>query len=112
MGVGPIFALPFLANTPTALHAVRVLLRFGAGATLSSGIRLWVLLEPDHPLWLDLSPASFLAATASIAFVLEPALDRISDEPEMASRVRSAAIASSALVLWIAVLMVVRPSWG
>ena len=34
IGVGPIFTLPFLANTHTAPHAVLVLLRFGAGATL------------------------------------------------------------------------------
>jgi hypothetical protein len=54
IGVGPIFTLPFLANTPTALHAVLVLLRFGAGATLLSGILLWVVLKPVHPLWLYL----------------------------------------------------------
>jgi hypothetical protein len=78
IGVGPIFTLPFLAKTPTALHAVLVLLRFGAGATLVSG-------------------------------VLEPAIDRSSDELKMRGRVRWAGIASSALVLCIAALMVLRP---
>jgi hypothetical protein len=109
IGVGPIFTLPFLANTPTALHAVLVLLRFGAGATLLSGILLWVVLKPVHPLWLYLSSALFLAVIASIAFVLAPAAKRISDEPEMRGRVRWVGIASSALTLCIAALMVLRP---
>ena len=99
IGVGPIFTLPFFANTPTALHAVLILLRFGAGATL-------------HPLWLYQSSALFLAVIASIAFVLAPAVNRISDEPEMRGRVRSAGVASSALVLCIAALMGLRPSWS
>ncbi len=63
IGVGPIFTLPFLANTPAALHAVLVLLRFGAGATLLSGILLWVVLKPDHPLWLYLSSALFVTVS-------------------------------------------------
>ena len=112
IGVGPIFTLPFLANTPTALKAVLVLLRFGAGATLLSGILLWVALKPVHPLWLYLSSASFFVVIASIAFVLSPAADRISDEPEMRGRVRSVGLASSALTLGIAALMVLRPSWS
>jgi hypothetical protein len=109
IGVGPIFTLPFLAKTPTALHAVLVLLRFGAGATLVSGILLWVVLKPGHPFWIYLSSALFLAVIALIAFVLAPAVDRVSDEPEMRGRVRWAGIASSALVLCIAALMVLRP---
>ena len=109
IGVGPIFTLPFLANTPTALHAVLVFLRFGAGASLVSGILLWVALKPVHPLWLYLSSALFFVVIASIAFVLAPAANRISDEPEMRGRVRWAGIASSALTLCIAALMVLRP---
>ena len=83
IGVGPIFTLPFLANIPAALHAVLVLLRFGAGATLVSGILLWVVLKPGHPLWLYLSSALFFAVIALIGIVLEPAVDRSSDEPKM-----------------------------
>jgi hypothetical protein len=109
IGVGPIFTLPFLAKTPTALHAVLVLLRFGSGATLVSGILLWVVLKPGHPLWLYLSSALFFAVIALIGVVLEPAIDRSSDEPKMRGRVRWAGIASSALVLCIAALMVLRP---
>jgi hypothetical protein len=108
IGVGPIFTLPFL-KTPTALHAVLVLLRFGAGATLVSGILLWIVLKPGHPLWLYLSSALFFAVIALIAVVLEPAINRSSDEPKMRGRVRWAGIASSALVLCIAALMVLRP---
>ena len=109
IGVGPIFALPFLADTPTALHAVLVMLRFTAGATLVSGILLWIVLKPVHPLWLYLSSALFLAVVASIAFVLTPAANRISDEPEMRGRVRWAGVASSALTVCIDALMVLRP---
>ncbi len=46
---------------------------------------------------------------ALIAVVLEPAINRGSDEPKMRGRVRSAGIASSALILCIAALMVLRP---
>jgi hypothetical protein len=109
IGVGPIFTLPFLVKTPTALHAVLVLLRFGAGATLVSGILLWVALKPGHPLWLYLSSALFFAVIALIAVVLEPAINRSSDEQKMRARIRWAGIASSALVLCIAALMVLRP---
>ena len=109
IGVGPIFTLPFLVKTPNALHAVLVLLRFGAGATLVSGILLWVALKPGHPLWLYLSSALFFAVIALIAVVLEPAINRSLDEPKMRSRIRWAGIASSALVLCIAALMVLRP---
>ena len=66
IGVGPIFTLPLLAKTPTALHAVLVLLRFGAGVTLVSGILLWVVLKPGHPLWLDVSSALFFAVIVLI----------------------------------------------
>ena len=111
IGLGPILTLSFLADTPTALHAVMVLLRFGAGATLLSGILLWVALKPLHPLWLYLSSALFLAVIASIAFVLSPAASRISDKPEMRGRVRWVGTASSALTLCIAALMGLRPSW-
>ena len=109
IGVGPIFTLPFLVKTPTALHAVLVLLRFGAGATLVSGILLWVALKPGHPLWLYLSSALFFAVIALVGVVLEPAIDRSSDVLKMRGRVRWAGIASSALVLCIAALMVLRP---
>ena len=109
IGVGPIFTLPFLVKTPNALHAVLVLLRFGSGATLVSGILLWVVLKPGHPLWLYLSSALFFAVIALVGVVLEPAIDRSSDELKMRGRVRWAGIASSALVLCIAALMVLRP---
>ena len=109
IGVGPVFTLPFLASAPAALHAVLVFLRFGAGASLVSGILLWVALKPVHPLWLYLSSALFFAVIALIGVVLEPAIDRSSDEPKMRGRVRWAGIASSALVLCIAALMVLRP---
>jgi hypothetical protein len=112
IGVGPIFTLPFLANTPAALHAVLVLLRFGAGATLLSGILLWVVLKPVHPLWLYLSSALFLGVIASIAFVLAPAAGAVSEKPELRSRIRWAGIAASAFTLGIAVLMMLRPSWA
>jgi hypothetical protein len=107
--VGPIFTLPLLSKTPTALHDVLVLLRFGAGATLISGIVLWVVLKPGHPLWLEVSSALFCAVIALIGGVLEPAIDRSSDEPKMRGRVRWAGIISSVLVLCIAALMVLRP---
>ena len=112
IGVGPIFTLPLLAKTPTALHAVLVLLRFGAGAALLSGILLWVMLKPDHPLWLYLSTVLFLAVIASIAFVLAPAADAVSEKPELRSRIRWTGVAASALTLGIAVLMMLRPSWA
>ncbi len=99
IGVGPIFALPFLANAPAALHAVLVSLGFGAGATLLSGILLWVVLKPVHPLWLSVFSALFITLIASIAFVLSPAANRISDAPEMRGR-----------ALCVAALTVVRPS--
>lgn len=109
IGVGPILTLPFLANTPTALHTVLVFLRFGAGATLLSGVLLWIALKPVHPTWLYLSSALFLAVLASLAFVLAPAANRVSDEPKMRGRVRSAGIAAAALTLCIGALMVLRP---
>jgi hypothetical protein len=109
IGVGPIFTLPLLAKTPTALHAVLVFLRFGAGATLVSGILLWVLLKPDHPVWLEVSSALFFVVIVLIGGVLEPAIARGSDGPKMHGRVRWAGITSSVLVLCIAALMVLRP---
>jgi len=109
IGVGPILTLPLLARTPTSLHAVLVLLRFGAGVTLVSGILLWVVLKPGHPLWLDVSSALFFAVIVLIGGVLEPAIDRSSDEPKLRARVRWAGITSSALFLCIAALMVLRP---
>ena len=112
IGVGPIFTLTFLANTPTALHAVLVLLRFGAGATLLSGILLWVVLKPVHPLWLYLSSALFFAVIASIAFVLAPAADAVSEKPALRRRIRWAGIAASALTFGIAILMMLRPTWA
>jgi hypothetical protein len=112
IGVGPTFTLPFLADTPAALHAVLIWLRFGAGATLLSGILLWVALKPVHPLWLYLSSALFLAVLAAIGFVLSPAADAVSQKPELRSRIRWAGIAASALTVGIAILMMLRPSWA
>jgi hypothetical protein len=109
IGVGPILALPFLSTTPSAGHAVLVVLRFGAVATLVSGILLWTVLGLEHPLWLTLSSVLFVAAIALIGFVVEPAITRSSNEPAMRARVRWAGIASSTLVLSIAALMVLRP---
>lgn len=108
IGVGPIFTLPLLADAPAALRAVLVLLRFGAGATLVSGILLWIVFNPGHPIWLVLSVALYVVVIATIAFVLEPAANR-SDEPGMRCRIRAAGIASSALTVCIAALMVLRP---
>ena len=112
IGTGPIFTQPFLANTRTALQAVLVGLRFGGGATLLSGILLWVVLKPVQPLWLYLSSALFVAVLAAAAFVLSPAVKRISGEPKMRGQVRWVGIASSALTLGIAALIVLRPSWS
>ena len=112
IGVGPIFTLPFLANTPTALHAVLVLLRFGAGVTVLSGLLLWVVLDPVHPLWLYLSSALFVAVIASIAFVLAPAANAVSEKPALGSRIRWTGIAASALTFGITILMMLRPSWA
>ncbi len=109
IGVGPIFTLPLLAKTPTALHDVFVLLCFGAGATLVSGIILWVVLKSGHPVWLEVSSALFFAVILLIGAVLEPAIVRSSDEPKMHGRIRWAGITSSVLVLCIAALMVLRP---
>jgi hypothetical protein len=110
IGVGPIFTLPLLANAPAALHSVLVFLRFGAGAVVLSGIALWVVLEPVHPLWLYLSSALFLAVIASIAFVLAPAANAVSERPQLRSRIRWTGIAASALTLGIGALMVLRPT--
>ena len=109
IGVGPIFTLPLLAKTATPLHAVLVLLRLSAAVTLVSGILLWIVLKPGHPLWLDVSSALFFAVIVLIGGVLEPAIDRSSDEPKMRARVRWAGITASALVLCIAALMSLRP---
>ena len=112
IGIGPIFALPFLADTPAALHRVLVMLRFGAGAALVSGILLWVMLKPADPLWLELSSALFLAVIAAIAFVLAPAADAVAEKPQLRGRIRWTGIAASAMTIGIAVLMVIRPSWA
>jgi len=112
IGVSPIFTLPLLANAPAALHAVLVLLRFGAGAALLSGTLVWVVLKPVHPLWLYLSSTLFFAVIASIALVLEPAANAVSEKPKLRSRIRCAGIAASALTLSIAILMMLRPSWA
>jgi hypothetical protein len=112
IGIGPIFTLPFLANTPGALHTVLVMLRFGAGAALVSGIVLWVVLQPAHPLWLYISSALFLAVIAAIAFVLAPAANAVAAKPELRSRIRWAGVAASALTVGIVILMMLRPSWA
>ena len=66
IGIGPIFTLPFLANTPGALHTVLVMLRFGAGAALVSGIVLWVVLR-----WAGVA-ASALTVGIVILMMLRP----------------------------------------
>ena len=111
IGVGPIFTLPFLAGTPAALQTVLVVLRFGAGTALLSGIVLWIVLKPGHPDWLYLSSALFVAVIALIGVVLAPAAEAAAEMPVLRGRIRSAGIAASALTLGIAILMVLRPSW-
>jgi F0F1-type ATP synthase membrane subunit c/vacuolar-type H+-ATPase subunit K len=112
IGIGPVLTIPFLSRTPAALHAVLVLLRWGAGATLLSGILLWVVLKPDHALWLYLSSALFLAVIAAIGFVVAPAAEAVSEKPELRDRIRWGGIAAAALTFGIAILMVLRPSWA
>jgi hypothetical protein len=110
IGIGPIFTLPLLANAPSALHAVLVLLRFSAGTTLLSGILLWIVLKPAHPGWLYLSSALFLAVIAAIALMLAPAAAAVSEKPQLRSRIRWTGIAASTLTLGIGALMVLRPN--
>jgi len=110
IGVGPIFTLPLLANAPAALRAVLILLRFGAGLTLVSGIALWVALKPVHPSWLYVSFALFLLIVAAITLVINPAANAVSEKPELRRRIRWAGIAASALTLSIGALMVLRPN--
>jgi len=110
IGVGPIFTLPLLANAPAALRAVLILLRVGAGITLVSGIVLWVVLKPGHAVWLYGSLALFLLVVAAITLVIAPAAKAVSETPELRRRIRLAGIASSALTLCIAALMVLRPN--
>jgi hypothetical protein len=112
IGVGPIFTLPFLASVPAALRTVLILLRFGAGATLLSGIWLWFVLKPVHPIWLYVSFVLFLLVVATITVVLAPAAKVVSEKPEMRRRIRLAGVISSALTLCIAALMMLRPSWA
>ena len=83
IGVGPIFTLPFLANTPTAPR-------------LCSPCFASALARRAHPRWLYSSSALFLAVVVSMALVLAPAASRTSDEPELRGR-------------RIAALMVLRP---
>ena len=110
IGVGPIFTLPLLANAPAALRAVLILLRFGAGLTLVSGIALWVVLKPVHPSWLYVSLALFLLIVAAITLVIYPAANAVSEKPELRRRIRWAGIAASGLTLSIGALMVLRPN--
>ena len=109
IGVGPIFTLPLLANAPAALRAVLVLLRFGAGLTLLTGIWLWVDMSLGHPAWLILSVALYAAVIALIAVGLAPAEHASSVDPRLRRRVRLVGVASSVLTLCIAGLMVLRP---
>ena len=108
IGVGPIFTLPFLTNAPAALQRVLLLLRLGAVVTLVTGIVLWVIVKPAHPIWLSLSVALYVVVIATIAAVLEPAAKRLFAEPRMRVRVRTAALVSSVLTLCIGALMVLR----
>ena len=111
IGIGPTFTLPFLAATPSALHAVLVFLRFGAGATLLSGVLLWVELKPEHPVWLYVSSALFLGVLAVVGFVVSPVADAGSAKAGSQSRVRWGGITASVLTIGIAILMVLRASW-
>jgi hypothetical protein len=111
IGIGPTFTLPFLATTPRALHAVLVFLRFGAGATLLSGVLLWVALNPEHPIWLYVSSALFLGVLAVVGFVVSPVADAGSAKPGSQSRVRWGGISASVLTTGITILMVLRPGW-
>jgi hypothetical protein len=110
IGIGPIFTLPLLADAPAALHAVLVLLRFGAGLTLVSGIVLWVVLRPADPSWLYVSLALFSLVVAAIVLVISPAADAVSDNLQLRSRIRWAGIAASGLTLGIGALMALRPT--
>jgi hypothetical protein len=110
IAVGPIFALPLLANAPAALHAVLILLRFAAGLTLVSGIALWAVLKPVAPSWLYVSLALFLLIVAAITLVIEPAANAVSVNPALRRRIRWAGIAASGFTLSIAALMVSRPN--
>jgi hypothetical protein len=110
IGVGPIFTLPVLANAPAALRAVLILLRFGAGLTLVSGVALWVVLKPVDPSWLYVSLALFLLIVAAIALVISPAAGTVSEKPELRRRIRWVGIAASVLTLSIGALMVLRPN--
>jgi hypothetical protein len=110
IAVGPILTLPLLANAPAALHAVLVLLRFGAGLTLASGIALWVVLKPADPNWPYASLALFFLVVVAIALVIEPAANAVSKKPELRQRIRLAGVAASGLTLGIGALMVLRPS--
>jgi hypothetical protein len=111
IGIGPTFTLPFLATTPRAFHAVLVFLRFGAGATLLSGVLLWVALRPEHPIWLYVSSALFFGVLAVVGFVVSPVTDAGSAKPGSQSRVRWGGISASVLTIGIAILMVLRPGW-
>ncbi|MBA3947951.1 MAG: hypothetical protein H0X37_25795 [Herpetosiphonaceae bacterium] len=110
MGGGPICTLPLLANAPAAVRAVLILLRFGAGLTLVSGIALWVVLKPVHPSWLSVSLALFLLIVAAITLVIYPTANAVSEKPELRRRMRWAGIAASGLTLSIGARMVSRPN--
>jgi hypothetical protein len=110
IAVGPILTLPLLADAPAALHAVLVLLRYGAGLTLVSGIALWVVLRPVDPTWLYVSLALFLLVVAAITLIIEPASNAVAEKPQLRHRIRWASIAASVLTLGIGALMVSRPT--
>ena len=110
--VGPILTLPILAHAPAALRAVLVLLRFGAGVTLVSGILLWVVLKPALSIWLILSVALYVVVIAMISTILAPAANLVADRPELRRRILWAGIAASALTFDITALMLLQPSWS
>ena len=112
IGVGPILTLPILANAPAALRTVLILLRFGAGVTLVSGIFLWIVLKPAHPIWLYLSVALYVVVIVTISTILAPAVNLVAHKPELRRRIFWAGIAASALTLGITALMVLQPSWS
>jgi hypothetical protein len=90
---------------------VLVFFRFGPGATLLSGVLLWLALHPQHPIWLYVSSALFLGVLAVVGFVVSPVADADSAKPGSQSRVRWGGISASVLTIGIAILMVLRPGW-
>jgi hypothetical protein len=108
VSVGPILVLPFLTRSP-ALMTVLTFLRFSAAAVLLTGIALWLSLGAIHPAWLVTAFALFVVLAVVIAFVIDPAAERIASDSKLHARVLGASIASVVLTLAIITLMVLKP---